>query len=128
MVNIDKIKPIKIIFNVIYVIGVIIVLCLSAVALFGSNEAVYPDSMMLYSWRNYAFFCLAFGTIPMLLACIGFYKFNNIKRSKRKKFLFLLIFLPGFICALCALFIIGIIIFMIIRGYMHHLDWINSHY
>jgi len=102
-------KTANILSNVIYFIGVLIVLCLGGTCLFGSNEAVNPDSMLLMTWRENAFIWLAFGSIPMLLACIAVYKFNAIKNCVHKKLNFALIFLPGFICSACAVFVIGVI-------------------
>ena len=122
----NRTRPAIIIANTVYAIGVMLVICLGSIALFGSGEPVNPDSMMRYSWRNMAFFSLAIGTIPMLAACTAVYKLNNVKSSARKKSRFLLLFLPGFICSACMLFVIGIIVVLMVRGYVHHLEWILS--
>jgi|AGTN01.2.fsa_nt_gi hypothetical protein len=100
-------RAIKTISNIVYAIGVAIVLSLSAIALFGSNEIINPDAMLPISWREQAFMWLVFGTIPMLLACMAVYKFNDIKNSSHRKRGFILIFLSGFICSACALYVIG---------------------
>jgi len=123
----DKIKTAKFIFGALYAVGAAIVLCLCLVALFGSKEAVYPDSMMRYTWRNMAFFCLVAGTLPMLLVCFAVYKFNGIKTGARKNLKVFLVFLPAVICCACALFLIALIIIMLAQGYMHHIKWISSH-
>ena len=102
-------KPIKITANIIYSLGVIIVLMLGCMFLFGSREPINPEAMLAFSWREQAFIGLAFGSIPMLLASFFVYRFNNIKESPHKKWLFCLIFLPGFICGACALYIAGIL-------------------
>lgn len=112
MNNKSWINAARVISNVVYGIGVLIVLCLGVVGFFGSNEAIYPDAMIPYSWRNGAFFCLVFGTLPMLLASMAVYKFNAIKNSAHKVRNLLLIFLPGFICSVCALVLVGFFIFI----------------
>lgn len=102
-------KPVKIISDIIYGLGAAIVVALGAVALFGSNTAVFPDAMIPYSQKELAFIWLAFGTIPMVAACFAVYYFNALQKSAHKTRNFILIFLPGFICAACALFIIGVV-------------------
>lgn len=103
-------KTVRVISNSIYGIGSAVVLILGTLALFGPNEAVSPMAMIPFTYRELAFLWLAFGTIPMVLACMAVYKFNDIRNCARKKRYFLLIFLPGFICMACALFAIGVII------------------
>ena len=109
-------KTLKIVSNMVYGIGVVIVIGLSAVVIFGSNEAVFPDAMIPYTWKEQAFIWLGLGSIPMLLACMAVCKFNAIKISSHKKRSFVLIFLPCFICAACALFVIGVIVFGMINS------------
>jgi flagellar biosynthesis protein FliQ len=62
------------------------------------------------------------GAIPMLLACMAVYKFNGIKTSLHKKRNFTLIFLPGFVCTGCMLYVIGVVVLgylnMFISGIM----------
>lgn len=102
-------KTARIISNTIYVIGVIITVTLSGISLFGSTRIVNPDAMLPLAWKEQAFIWLAFGAIPMLLACMAVYKFNGIKSSTNRKRNFVLVFLPGFICCACALFVIGVL-------------------
>jgi len=98
------------IFSIItYSIGANIVLGLAAIWLFGPDKPINPDSMLPITWRDNAFVGLALGCIPMLLACIAAYAFNrnfiqNSAHPKRNSFL---IFLPGIICLICALVVIG---------------------
>jgi hypothetical protein len=113
-------KTIKIISNAVYIIGVAIALSLGITILFGSNEAINPDAMLPFTWKEQAFMGLAFGTVPMLLACMAVYKFNEIKNSVHKKRNFVLVFFPGFICSACALFIIGIIVAGMINSFILH--------
>ena len=103
-------KQIKLILNAVYSVGVLIVLYLGIVSLFGSSEVMNPDAMLPYTYKERAFLLLALGTIPMLLACMAVYKFNAVKNSIHKKRNFVFIFLPGFICSACALFVIGLLI------------------
>ena len=111
-------KIFKIASNIIYSIGAAIALALGAISLFGSNETIHPDNMIPYSCRSGAFLWLALGTVPMLLACMAVYKFNDIKNSVHKKRNFALVFLPGFICTACALYIVGLIILGIINSFI----------
>ena len=98
----------KIISIGVYAVGAAMVLCLGAAALFGSTETAFPDAMLPLSWREVAFSWLVWGTIPMLSACGAVYSFCDIKDSQHKRRNFWLIFLPGFICLVCALSIIGL--------------------
>lgn len=66
--------------------------------------------MTTFTWKELAFIWLAFGTVPMVLACMAVYKFNDLKNSIHKKRNFILIFLSGFICSACALYVLGVII------------------
>ncbi|NLU51772.1 MAG: hypothetical protein GXX10_02760 [Clostridiaceae bacterium] len=109
-------KSARIISNVVYGIGVAMVATLVFVALFGSNQVTNPDAMIPYTWKELAFMWLAIGTLPMLLACMAVYRYNEIKNSTNKKRNFLLIFLPGFICGACAMFIIGLLIYEFVRS------------
>ncbi len=108
-------KTVRVIFNSIYGIGSAAVFILGTIALFGPNEAVSPMAMIPFTYRELAFLWLAFGTVPMVLACVAVYQCNDIRNSARRKRNFILIFLPGFICSACALYGIGIMI----AGYIH---------
>jgi len=101
-VNIKNV--IRIIFNIVYLIGVICVLVSVITYVFGSDELPNPDAMV--SIRFSALIWLIIGTLPMLLSCIAVYFFNNIKNSKHKIRNIILIFTPGFICLSCLLFMI----------------------
>ena len=103
-------KTLKITSNAIYTVGVAIVLCLGIISIFGSNKTIDSTAMIPFTWQEQAFTWLALGNVPMLLACMAVYKFNAIKNSIQKKRNFIFIFLPGFICSACALFVIGVII------------------
>ena len=113
----DWTKTAKIISNVVFSVGAFICLCLLAISIFGPNEAINPEAMISFTWKEQAFIFLAFGTIPMLLSCMTVYKFNNIKNSIHKKKNFVFIFLPGLICSACALYIIGVIFFGYINSF-----------
>lgn len=116
----DWSKILKIISDAIYSIGVIIVLLLIALAVFGSNEYRDPTAMIPLTWKQLAIIWLAFGAIPMLLACIAVYKFNDIKISLHKKRNFFLVFLPGFICSGCILYWIGSFVISVLEIYVFH--------
>jgi phosphoglycerol transferase MdoB-like AlkP superfamily enzyme len=113
-------KPVRIISNTIYGIGVATAISLGCVALLGSNQILNPDAMIPFTWREQAIVWLAFGTIPMLLACMAFYRFSAIKNNSRKIRNFILIFFPGFICAACALFIISVLVVGMVNTFLSH--------
>jgi len=110
-------KAAKVVSNTVYSVGVCIALALAGIALFGSHEAVSPDAMIPWSWRQQAFIYLALGTIPMVSACVAVYLLNGVNNSGHKRRNFILVFAPGFICFACALFIIGVVLW----GYINTL-------
>ena len=97
-------RYIKLIFNIVYLIGAICVLALLIVVIFGSDDLPNPDAMV--SMKFSALVWLIIGTLPMILSCIAFYFFSNIKKSKHKIRNTILVFTPGFICFACFLFMI----------------------
>jgi hypothetical protein len=111
-------KTLKIISNAIYTVGVVIVLCLGTINIFGSNEPINSSAMIPFTWKEQAFIWLALGTVPMILACMAVYKFNAMRSSIHKNRNFIFIFLPGFICSACALFLIGVIIVGMINTFV----------
>jgi len=96
--------------NVVYGMGVIAVIVLGLTALFGSREIVFPQAMIPFTWREEAFALLAWGSVPMLLACMAAYRFNGVAERARKRRDFVLVFLPGLVCAACALFVIVVVL------------------
>jgi hypothetical protein len=108
----------KLIFNIVYLIGVICVLALLIVVIFGSDDLPNPDAMV--SMKFSALIWLIIGTLPMILSCISVYFFNNIKKSKHKIRNAILVFTPGFICLCFFLFMMfaGVIINLYTR-YFH---------
>ena len=113
-------KSARMISNTIYGIGVAIAISLGGIALFGSNQMINPDVMIPFTPREQAFIWLAFGSIPMLLACMAVYKFNAVKNSSHKIRNLIIIFFPGFICAACTLFIIGLLIVGMVNSFLLH--------
>ncbi len=106
--------------NLVYFIGVTVVLGLIATALFGSNEIANPQAMLPISWKEAAFMYLMYGSIPMLLASNAFYKLNDIRNTIHRKRNFILIFIPGFICVGCTLFVMGILFVGMINSSVFH--------
>ena len=111
-------KLLKVISNAVYTIGVFIVLCLGTTSIFGSNATINSTAMIPVTWKEQAFIRLALGTIPMIFACIVVYKFNNIKNSTHRKRNFIFIFIPGFVCSACSLYVIGVIILGMINAFV----------
>jgi hypothetical protein len=112
-------KTAKIISNAVYGIGAVICAALVCGLSFGGNIIPFPDSMLASSLREIASFWLAFGSIPMILSCMAVYKFNGIKNATHKKRNFIFIFLPGFVCAACALFWIAVVIIGYINMFLN---------
>ena len=102
-------RIIRIAVDVVYTAGALCVVGLGLTVLFGSREIVDPSAMLPKTWREAAFIGLALGSVPMLLACLGFCAVNHIKHSVRRKRNTAMVFLPGIICAGCAAFIVGLL-------------------
>lgn len=111
-------KIYKLISNVFYVLGAFIILCLVIIGIFGSNVPINSSSMLLFTWKESTFMWLGFGALPMLLACLTVYNLNDVKASIHKNRNLALIFLPGFICLACALFIVGVILIGMINTFI----------
>lgn len=111
-------KTARMVSNIAYGIGVVIVITLCGFFLFGSNQPVNPDAMIPFPLKEQALIWLAFGTMLMLPACMAVYKFNVTINSPNRKLSFALIFLPGFICSACALYLAGRVIYELIDYYL----------
>jgi len=105
-------KHAKMISNIVYLIGVICVFAFGIIIIFGPDELPNPDAMVSYKFS--ALIWLIVGMVPMILACVLVYTFNNIKNSKHKIMNSILIFTPGFICLGCFLYLMlgSIIIYL----------------
>ena len=104
-------KLFKTFSNMVYIMGCVVVLALSFMCLFGSKEMVNPEAMLPHSWREQAFYWLAFGSVPMLAACFSVWVSNRIYQQSNNILKFFLVFIPGIICSGCALFTIGVILY-----------------
>ena len=102
-------KVLKIITNIFYATGCIIVLVLGAISVFGSGEPVFPEAMIPYSWRETAFIWLAVGSVPMLAACFAVFFLNRTYFKPKKLIYKLTVFIPGMVCLCCAVFILAFI-------------------
>ncbi|MDR1266270.1 MAG: hypothetical protein LBK42_12130 [Propionibacteriaceae bacterium] len=90
----------------VYIIGASITVILGSLALFGPDQPIDPDSMLLLSWREEAFLGLAVGALPMLLAGLAAHRFGAPAHRRRD---LVLLLLPGFVCAAGALFLVGLL-------------------
>lgn len=113
----DKKKFLVRVIDVIYILGVLIVIYHLGLAIFVGNEVPYPDAMLPYTYFEIATGNLAFGAIPMTLASIGFWRVNLLRQSKNKVRNLILVFLPATICLLCMAFYVALIVYMMISGY-----------
>lgn len=103
-------KTARIVSNLVYIIGTIAVCGLTIYGVINARVITNPDAMLPMTGGERSTFFLAFGTVPMLSACMAVYKFNMIKSHIRKTPVFILVFLPSSICLVCFLFIVGSII------------------
>ena len=112
-------KAAKIISNLAYGVGVVIFAALVLLYIFGANYVPFPNNMLPISLREIAFEYAAIGAIPMIVACIAVYHFNDVKKSSHKKRNTLIIFFPGAVCGICFLFIAGIFILTMIQAFLY---------
>jgi hypothetical protein len=105
-----KAKLLKYLSRFFYILGASIALTLIVVFIFGAHSVPYPLAMIPYTWREIAVLWLAFGTLPMLGACYALRKFGDLPEKLTPRRQFLLVFSPGFVCAACALLLLGLFI------------------
>jgi hypothetical protein len=111
----------KIIISVVYAFGVVIFIVLIAMFLIGPSKAINPNAMIPYTWKDRAFIAMGFVALPLLITSCLFYRTHDIKNSPTKKRDTILIFIPGVLCLLCTLFLLGLFSYMLISGYLIHL-------
>ena len=103
----------KIIWGAIYAIGTCITLFLSIAFLSHSDIVLNKEAMIPFKLYEQAFVLLAFGAIPMLVACYMVHKLYEIKKRNS-----IIVFIPGIICASCAIFIIGLLFVGMINSFI----------
>jgi hypothetical protein len=96
----------------VYTVGASIAVVLAGLALFAPDQPIYPDSMLGLTWREEAFLGLAVGALPMVLAGWAAHRFGAPAHRRRD---LIPLLLPGFVCAACALFLVG----LLALGYIH---------
>lgn len=96
----------KLLVNILYTMGTLIVLVLSIIFLMRIAFVPFPEAMLPMQLWELAVSWLAMGCIPMLIACAGMCAVNEVRKGAHAKRNTILIFLPGVIC-LCALLFIG---------------------
>jgi hypothetical protein len=102
--------------NTLYSIGIVVVVALVGIVTFGEGFIQNPDAMIPYSLRDYAFVGLAVGLVPMLLVTMAVYKSNDVRHSVCKRRNFILLFAPVFICGICLLVVLGVLVVMIVKA------------
>ena len=108
----------KIIWGVIYFIGTCITLFISIVLLSRSDIIINQEAMIPFQLYEQAFILLAFGSIPMVIACYMVYKVYEIKMSYHSKRNSIIIFIPGIICVSCATFMFGLLLVGMINSFI----------
>ena len=98
------------IIDIIYGIGVLIVIYHMGLLIFAGSVVPYPDAMLPSPYWEIVPFRLAMGAIPMTLASIFFWRRNRLGQSGRRKRNFILCFLPAIICLLCMMFYVVLVI------------------
>ena len=106
----ERRKILTIIADVIYTVGVLIVIYHLGLFLFAGNVVPYPDAMLPSPYWDIVPFRFALGAIPMALVSIFFWKRNRLGQSTHRKRNWILTFLPAAICLLCLLFYLGLTI------------------
>lgn len=99
------------IIDIIYGIGVLIVIYHLGLVIFAGNVVPYPDAMLPSPYWEIVPFRLAMGAIPMTLASFFFWRGNELAQSGKRKRNFILTFLPAAICLLCFAFYAAITIY-----------------
>lgn len=102
------------IVDIIYGIGVSIVIYHLGLVIFAGNVVPYPDAMLPSPYWEIVPFRLAMGVIPMTLASIFFWRGNLLGKSKNRNRNLVLTFLPSLICLLCFLFYAAITIYAMV--------------
>lgn len=97
----------KLLVNILYVIGTMIVVVLSVIFLLHINFVPFPEAMLPAQLWELAVNWLAMGCIPMLIACVGMYTVNDVHTSAHAGRNTVLIFLPGMVCLCSLLFVAG---------------------
>lgn len=110
----------KIIWTTIYAIGTCITLLLSIVFLSHSDIVINKDAMIPFQLYEKAFILLAFGVVPMVIACYMVYKVYEIKNSYHSKRNSIIIFIPGIICVSCAIFMFGLLFVGMVNSFILH--------
>jgi hypothetical protein len=108
----------KMVATIIYIIGTLITFILFVVYLSHTKIVLNPNAMIPMYLYEEAFIWLAFGVIPMALACYAVYRSYGICECFNAKRNTFLIFIPSMICGCCAVFIIGIIVFGMFNSFV----------
>ena len=103
-------KILVIIADVIYFLGVLIMIYHLGLLIFAGDVVPYPDAMLPMHYWEIVPSRFALGAIPMTLASVFFWNGNRLEESRNRKRNWILTFLPAAICLLCLLFDVGLII------------------
>ena len=104
--------------SVLYSVCVLVFLGFLIAYILVPNNPMNPEAMIPFTFKDRIFMLTAIFSVPMMLTCAAFYRVNKISAKPNKGILFTLIFLPGIVCAGCALFIIGIILAGFINSFI----------
>lgn len=119
----EKKNSVKII-DIVYGLGVLIVIYHLGLALFKGNVVPYPEAMLPSTYLEIVSFRLALGAIPMILASISFWHGNCLGQSRHRKRNFIFAFLPSVICLLCMIFYMVIVILMMTSFVFNYGRWL----
>lgn len=97
----------KLLSGLVYGAGALIVLCLLVLWAAQIQFVPFPEAMLPSTLSELAFGWLALGTLPMMLACAALYRCWGLADRAHPKRSLCLVLLPGLLCALCLLFILG---------------------
>lgn len=108
----------KMIWVVVYFIGTCVTLLLSAILLLRIDTIINQDAMIPFQLYEQSFILLAFGAIPMMIACYMVYRVYKIKNSYNHKINSMIIFAPGVICVACGIFMLGLLFIGMINSFI----------
>lgn len=113
-----KSKLLKIIFTVIYVIGIGFTVYYAVRFGLQSDHVAYPDAMIPFTDSEIAFTRMAMGCPLMMLSAFSMMWVYDLKHTQHPRRNSVLIFLPAVIDGIPFLFVVGFIIVLIIEAYL----------
>lgn len=113
-----KSKLLKIIFTIIYIIGIGLSVYYGVKFCLQSDHVSAPDAMIPFTDSEIAFTRIAMGCPLMMLSAVSMWWVYDLKHTQHFRRNSVLIFLPAVIDAIPFLFLVGFVIVLIIEAYL----------